>query len=267
VAIVVFLAVVAYLMGRTLYETPVYRANATVQLERGGSRAGLLGDLLQADVTATVDAELQIMRSYRVAEGAAERLVANDFLSEENRYRPLEVLLRTFQIVRHPHCRLEVDTQIPDPKESGGTYYFRFEGERSPDGVPRQLVVEHAIGENVQERTVVEDFETGKPFNAFRRRFTLNVEGDPTGRRFRLLLWNRKQIAGWIRGRVTAVEASRRTGVVNLGFNSEEPELARAVADALAESYVHDRKEQNRSEMDGAVLFLKGETERLQSRL
>ena len=89
-----FLLVFGGWLFHALSSRPGYRSFALLQIEGKRDTDGLLGELVALENALSTEAEIEIMRSRRVAHGAAERLRPSDFFGEENVYRPLEVLLR-----------------------------------------------------------------------------------------------------------------------------------------------------------------------------
>jgi len=261
----VFLAVFGGLTARALLTKPVYLSFSTLQVEDQQAAGGLLGDLKAMESGSTTVTEIEIMRSRTVALGAARKLPAGVYLVEENAYRPLEVLLGSVT-GRPVPCTITLDTSAPKPGKPTETYVFDF-------GAKALAVERHTRppgqrfgGEVLTE--VVGSFESGKPFTAFGRKFTLQVDGPaPTGRRYRATLRSLLSAAGWIRRGITVAQIGSFTGVVKLGFETETPRLARQVAVALADSYLELKGQQRRTQVEKALEFLGEEIAAVKARL
>jgi uncharacterized protein involved in exopolysaccharide biosynthesis len=122
---VVFALVFAGVVARALFATPVYRSHVLLQLDGERHRGGLLGELQALENASSTEAELEIMRSRRVAEGAVARLRCPDSLVEEHAYRPFEMLLRRVLPDRTP-CSVSVETAPLEPDRSLERYAFSF---------------------------------------------------------------------------------------------------------------------------------------------
>lgn len=250
--------------AKSLYQVPVYRSDAVVQIDTQNPTASLLGEIAAMEGSSTTDAEMEVMRSYRVAEGAAGLLRPGDLLVEENAYRPLDMLLRGLRgNGRAPH-RVRVETANLRDGEGGDT--FVFELSKGARGEPA-LRVGSVEGDGSHQWIDVEDFEPGRPFEAFGREFTVSVEGDPAGTRHLLPLRPRQQTALWIQDNVAVTEVGRRTGIVNIGFQAETPDIARVVADALAQSYLAYKQEVKETQAEKAIRFLETELGRVREKL
>lgn len=259
-ASVVFCAIVA----KTLYQPPVYRSEAVVQIDTQNPTASLLGEIAAMESASTTDAEMEVMRSYRVAEGAAKLLRPGDLLIEENAYRPFEVLVRSLRGAPLPRCRLTVDTPPVSRGGGGDTFVFEFSKDAA-GGLGLRVGDEGEDGKVAWEP--VAGFRSGEPFRVLGRSFTVTVEGDPTGRRFLLPVRPLQQTALWIQDNVVVTEVGRRTGIVNIGFHAESPDVARVVADALAQSYLAYKQEVKETQAEKAISFLADEISRVKGKL
>ena len=72
-ATLVALLVLGLFVVWTLYATPVYQTAATIQLSEKGAEQQVLADLSSVETASSVETEMQVMRSFKVAEGATER--------------------------------------------------------------------------------------------------------------------------------------------------------------------------------------------------
>ena len=254
--LIVCLLIGAGYLVRTLFLPSAYRSHALIHIETN-EMGGLLGELRALEPGSSAETEMEIMRSFRVAEATFNRLTPNDFLQEENAYRPLEALAR--RLSDAPHGALSVQTARLDTGAPPETYVFDFNDDR--------LQVEHRVGDGKPKRTTVAGFTLGEPFTVGGRTLVLRSKGHYRDRRFRLDLRGALDGARWIRERVRVVEVGRRTGVVRLEFEASSPALSRAVAAALADSYLELKQSQRREKLVNALAFLEQQTGRVRERL
>ena len=233
VALVPFLLIIGGSLALTLLATPVYKAEALVEIDSEGNGAGLLGDLQMLEGKAKVEAEMEIMRSRKIARDAAARLVGEgrsaDFLVEVNAYRPLEVLIAAVR-GSPPRCDVEVEAPALPEGKSPETYLFRFvpAAEEGRLGVEIEKIRKSRFGSDREMQRI--DVTSGESFRVFDRRFRLTVDGDPVGREYQITLRNREDLANWLRAHTTVAELGRNTGIVALGFKAETPRMAQADA-------------------------------------
>jgi len=258
-AFIPFALILAGSVGLTLFATPVYTAEAMVEIDTQSGGQGLVQELQFVDTAAQVETEMEIMRSRMVAERAADALQArglSDFLRETNEYRPLEVMLRAVGYGRE-ECAVEIRC-APAPPDAPGAETFRFRFARDHGQGRYDLDVE-----KVKERRFRREVETetvkatiGEPFTAFGRGFTLGVEGNPVGREYEITIRTKASLTDWVRGRVTVSQVRRNTGLVALGVKASTPRLAKEAAQALAQSYVDTKQAKKVDEAGRAIDFL-----------
>lgn len=258
-ALIPFLLILGGSVGFTLFATPVYTAEAMVEIDTQPAGQGLVQELQFVDATAQVETEMEIMRSRRVAERAAEALLArglSDFLREADEYRPFEVMLRAFGYGRE-ECAVEIRC-APVPPDAPGSETFRFRFARSAGEGRFTLDVEKLKERRFRTEVETEEVEitAGEPFTAFGRTFTLGVEGDPRGREYEITVRNKASLTDWVRGRISVSQVRRNTGLVALGARASTPRLAKETAEALGESYVEAKKAKKVDEAGRAIDFL-----------
>ncbi len=251
-AATVFLIVCGGLATRALLAEPVYRAAAMVQIEGKPVPGGLLGELAALESASSTEAELEIMRSRLVALGAARNLRAQDFLAERNALRPFDALLARLSGPEEA-CELRVETEEAAEDAVPVTFRFRFGG--GAGGVTLSIERE-AEGSGAPEIVSKGPFRPGSSVAAFGRAFTIDADGDPSGRCWEVTLRSPLALARWIQGRVRVEEVGLRTGVVHLGFEAATPHLAMRVANELAASYLSLKTEQKRAQAQKASAFL-----------
>ncbi len=258
-AIIPFVLILAGSVGLTLFATPVYTAEAMVEIDTQSGSQGLVQELQFVDTSAQVETEMEIMRSRRVAERAAEALQArglSDFLRETNEYRPLEVMLRAVGFGRE-ECAVEIRcAPLPPDAPASETFRFRFARARGQGryDLAVEKVKERRFRTEIDSETV--EVSKGEPFAAFGHVFTLGVDGDPLGREYEITVRTRASLTDWLRGRVTVSQVRRNTGLVALGVKASTPRLAKEAAAAVAQSYVDTKQAKKVDEAGRAIDFL-----------
>ena len=259
-AVIPFALILAGSVGLTLFATPVYTAEAMVEIDTQSGAQGFVQELQFIETAAQVETEMEIMRSRRVAERAAEMLLQrglSDFLRETNAYRPLEVLLRAVGYGR-PDCAVEIRSEPPPPGAPGAeTFLFRFARDNGGGvyALDVEKVKERRFRTEVERESV--EARAGEPFTAFGHVFSLAVEGDPVGREYEMTVRSKANLTDWVRGRISVSQVRRNTGLVALGVKASTPRLAKEAAAAIAESYVDTKRAKKVDEAGRAIDFLK----------
>ncbi|MHC4731382.1 MAG: Wzz/FepE/Etk N-terminal domain-containing protein, partial [Planctomycetota bacterium] len=292
VAMVPFVLIIGGAVTLTLLATPIYQADALVAIEGESGGASLLEGLQLSDTLAKVEAEMEIMQSRRVADGAVDLLTEmtpeklatvqknaredpefrkqfrhmSDFLVEVNHYRPLEVMLRAFGYSRRS-CGVELDCDPLPPNHASETFHFRFLGKNDVGGHTLEVAKIRKRRFGSDRETLVLEMRSGEPFTAFERKFALTVEGEPDGRLYSVTLRSREGLASWLRAHTVVSQLGRNTGIVALGCKAETPRMARAAARALARSFEKTKKGQKREDAGQAVKFLEGRVEDVKEQL
>jgi len=292
IALVPFLLIVGGAVALTLLSEPVYEASSLVAIENDQGAGGIVGELQLVDTMAKVDAEMEIMRSRRVAGGAAALLTEpteedlrpfrendeerrefvgkahrmSDFLYEVHYYRPLEVLLRAFGDTLPP-CNVELQCEPLPGRQAAEQYEFRFARSHGGDRYTLDVykIRQHRFGSERESELV--EMESGQPFHTFRRTFTLTVDGDPVGRTYGVVLRSREGILNWLQAHTFVSQLGRSTGIVALGCRAETPRLAQAAAWALAHSFHHTKQSQKREDAGRTVDFLEDRTRSVHAEL
>jgi capsular exopolysaccharide synthesis family protein len=259
-AMIPFVLILAGSVGLTLFATPIYTAEAMVEIDTQSGAQGFVQELQFVETAAQVETEMEIMRSRRVAERAAELLLQRgltDFLRETNAYRPLEVLLRAVGYGRD-ECAVEIRS-APQPPDAPGAETFLFRFARGNGGGAYALDIEKVKERRFRTEVESESVEAraGEPFTAFGHVFTLAVEGDPVGREYEITVRSKANLTDWVRGRISVSQVRRNTGLVALGVKASTPRLAKEAATALAESYVDTKRAKKVDEAGRAIDFLK----------
>jgi tyrosine-protein kinase Etk/Wzc len=292
VAMVPFVLIIGGAVTLTLLATPIYQADALVAIEGESGGASLLEGLQLSDTLAKVEAEMEIMQSRRVADGAVDLLTEmtpeklatvqknaredpefrkqfrhmSDFLVEVNHYRPLEVMLRAFGYSRRS-CGVELDCDPLPPNHASETFQFRFLGKNDVGGHTLEVAKIRNRRFGSDRETLVLEMRSGEAFTAFDRTFALTVDGELDGRLYSVTLRSRVGLANWLRAHTVVSQLGRNTGIVALGCKAETPRTAQAAARALARSFEKTKKDQKRGDATAAVDFLKDRVERVEGQL
>lgn len=259
----VFCLISGAIAVRLLLADPVYSSRAVLQIEGENQGGGVLADLKALGSPSSTETEIEIMRSRTVAMGAFALLSQSDFLHEKNAHRPLESIMRAID-PDESSCSLEIETEPLSGDIDREAYEFHFAS--APTGALVVVKLREATwifdSSEATEETVPA-FESGVPFLAHGRQFTLTtVEGDPSGRQYSFTLRSPRAGAIWIQKHLEAGEIGRQTGIVELNFEAVRPALAKAVATALARSFVALKQEHRQHQATAALAFLEKESER-----
>ncbi|MDJ0523371.1 MAG: hypothetical protein QNJ90_14970, partial [Planctomycetota bacterium] len=244
-----FLVVAGLVGAQALFARPSFESRAMIQLETGRMASDPLADVTLADPQANVDAELEVMGSFSVAERAAVLAGAGVIIQQEHAYRPWESLMRDYGEGAEP-ARLSARVIGKPMPEKSGRFDVTFDAEgqsftvKVPEGAEAWGPFEYKpdVGAQIEvlgEQIRLEPIEDSPP---------------PAGRRFVLRLQTKGQAAAFVRGMAFAEQVGTWTGIVHLGARSNDPHLAKRVADALTESYLElkqdwkDRQIRNRIE-------------------
>jgi len=288
VAVVPFVLIMGGAIAMTLLATPIYEADALVAIENQSGGASLLEGLQLSDTSAKVEAEMEIMRSRRVADGAVDLLTAmapekfadaldrerkdpdfpkqfrhmSDFLVEVNYYRPLEVMLRAFGYGRRSgSVELQCGPLPPNKAPETFQFHFRAANDRGDHTLEVFKIRERRFGSD--RESLLLEMRSGKEFEALGRWFTLTVDGDLEGRLFSVTLRSREGLASWLRAHTVVSQLGRNTGIVALGCTAETPRMAQAASRALAWSFERTKKSQKRSDAGQAADFLDERVEKV----
>ncbi|MHC4816764.1 MAG: Wzz/FepE/Etk N-terminal domain-containing protein, partial [Planctomycetota bacterium] len=192
VAVVPFVLIMGGAVAMTLLAAPIYEADALVAIENESGGASLLEGLQLSDTSAKVEAEMEIMQSRRVADGAVDLLTGmnpenladvtdterrdpsfpkqfrhmSDFLVEVNYYRPLEVMLRAFGYGRRSGS-VELRCDPLPPNQAPETFQFHFRGKSDLGGHTLEVfkIRERRFGSD--RETLLLEMASGEEFEAF----------------------------------------------------------------------------------------------------
>ena len=290
-ATVALLLVFGWIVTRALLATPIYAAAAKIHLTDAGTGTSLLGDLAEMDGPSEVQTEMEVMRSFSVALGAArivarhgaempvQRLVpdlaspwsertgspqdpprAPALAAEVHAYRPLETFLRSIRTQRPPGKPVDILTPpLPEGQPNiGFRITFNEDATQVTMGVP---------GVSAKDRPTL-PFQSGVPFDVAGHSITIRHDPeDLAGRRYDITLMSVQDAANWIhRGRfVTPI--GRNTGILQVGFRAHTPDLAQRGAQALALSYLEHRHQQRQGELGTGLKWIEAQIQRITKQL
>ncbi len=270
----VFTLIVGVILYLTLRASPRYDASAKLTIE-SSSGTGILGDLASLGKPSKVETEMEVLRSFTIARGAARILAGlpahplpgskpdaegprfyRAVVEEENAYRPWEVLLRGLGRLRDA-CPLEVQTDVPPTQPAKESFQFEF------DATGTGLRV--SGGEAGKEGTDhLEAVEWGRPFQARGRTFVVDEpSGDVTGRRYDVVAFPIEHAAERMFLGVKVNPVGRFTDVVEIVYSAPTPTEAQAGATALAQSYLELRRIRRQGDVVTSQEWLQGEIKRL----
>jgi tyrosine-protein kinase Etk/Wzc len=275
--IVVTVLAIALSVAYAMMATPVYTADALVQVEekKGASMIGALDQVsnpLFASQSPVVG-EIEIIRSRTVIGQAVERLKANVEVSVDNRMPVFGEWLSRI---------LESDEQglaiAPTQMLS-----YAWGGERLDVGrmrVPQALYGKAmllSIGEERQWRLVLEETGellvqgqgSGQLFNRLdgQFQFELGAFSARPGTVFRIVVYSLQSEIRRTLANFSATEAKRQSNLISMTYQSPDPALAASVLNTIADVYLQQNLERRSAEADKTLQFLIGELPRLREEL
>jgi len=214
IALVIFLLVFAVVAIKTFLETPIYQANVTL-------RIGLKPDTSQEVLEKrkeryySMESELQVLSSFKVAERAAQLLQFNWHLRDTSQESALQIR------------RLVVEDDISLVKlqvlEGGRFKIF------------------------TDSLVLLENGRSGIPF-ADKIKGLIELRAAEPGNVYEMVRITSDQAAGMISQGVSAYPMGDLTSMIGLSVERPDPKTARDVANAIAEAYVNQDREQKLKE-------------------
>ncbi len=249
-ALIAGLLVIAGFFVWTLYSDSVYETSATIQLQENDAEQRVLAELSSIEAPSSIETEMEVMRSYRVAEGAArdERTGLTTVALEKDAYRPLASVARRLG-QRGPPAHIRVRTKDQEPARTR-RFEFRFD-----DAGTTVTVISLDAEDDPGVR--VEGFAPGQRFEVAGHEFTVEVVSLPyAGRTFEVHVRTVADAARWLQEGQTIDLVGDRTGIARVAFAAGAPYVARDGANALALSYLERRKERRLSDLESTERFL-----------
>lgn len=259
-------------------KAPVYRASATLLLEREGTAGGILGDLAAITSAPAAVSEMEILRSRTLARevvapgelpdpvpaGPAERRrLGLTTLVSEDALRPLPHFLGRFlgaEGTAGPRPRLRARYHAAPTVPRAPDLRVRFLapdrariaacGPLSPlcgGGTP--LEVRFRPGEALDLGAAGRDEYAGL-------RLELFPEGELTGRTYTIRAFSPEDAVEYVMRRTRVAETERNSGVMRLSFDDADPDRAAEIASALCLNYLDRNLAQGERRASKTVEFI-----------
>ncbi len=242
-----------------MFSTPVYQANAMLQVESGSTSVPGFDDVGGTfESTSAAVTEIELLKSRNIIGEAVDSLKLD-----------VIVLPKLFPLIGNKFYRSFIPSQdgdIAKPRFSAKSYawggesvdVFRFDVPTSAIGQAFTLVAQtdkaflllNTNGEKILEGRVGELITSGG-FNLTIR--SLNARA---GTEFLLMRRDRLSTILELQQSIQAEEEIKSSGIVNLYFNSTSPLLAKTILDAVSSIYVRRNVERNSAEAQKSLEFL-----------
>jgi len=230
----VFAAIFCGVVIYTYAMKPIYEASATLHIKEEQSRGPLLGGMV-FDAGASIDAELEILKSRAMAEKVVKRLHLDWRISD--RSEGLKFKLLDFSSTDpNPSCRIEV----------------------TAPGLYRILDAEGRVVGNGQSGVLWQ----GKNMIVF----LTGLSGRP-GDSFRLRQLPLDDVAESLRRGFRAMEVGARTSIIKISYNSTDPLEAQELVNTLAEAYLDRAIAYKTEEASRTVNFIEEQLKGLRGEL
>ncbi|AWB32905.1 polysaccharide biosynthesis tyrosine autokinase [Orrella marina] len=275
--IIVTLIAGALSLGYAIIATPIYTADALIQIEekKGSSLFSGLGDGATSlfAPTSPIVGEIEIIRSRSVIGQAVESLNANVDVSVQNRIPVIGEWL----------------SRVLDKDENGlvipmtDALQFAWGGEklqvnniRVPDHLyGKALLLE--IGEGRSWALSVEETGelllkgqgSGQQLSALNGQFQIELgpfQARP-GTVFRVVVLSLQNEIRRATGGLSVAESGRQSSLIRMTYESPDPQYAALMLNTIADAYLRQNLERRSAEAEKTLQFLKGELPRLREQL
>ncbi|HTF88255.1 MAG TPA: polysaccharide biosynthesis tyrosine autokinase [Planctomycetota bacterium] len=265
--IVVCVATLGASMFWLASKPPVYRANATLILESGRSKGGVLGELAALTSAPEASSEMELLRA-RTTAAETVRAAANDSANEVARhldlttvvedlgYRPLREIAAGWtggirSIDRNARLHARIEPGVPIRSERCLSVEF--------DGAQQVTIQEvGSLGRSLSfgapkvEATLV----AGKAIAYRDLLLHLEPEGDLSGTSFLIHGLSDARAIERVLGATRVSETERNSGVIELLFDDCDPERAAQTANALCQNYLDRNKSRGEKRARQTVDFI-----------
>ncbi|HEX8907329.1 MAG TPA: GumC family protein, partial [Longimicrobiaceae bacterium] len=240
----VWLAVVAATVALTKMQAPVYTSLATMRIEDPRDRTRILSDMfpLGGGRGQSIETEMLVLGSRQIAEAVVDSL-------------QMQV-----QVLEPKRARATLFSQVVAPRTATpGEYELRWDGRRSA------YTVNAGDGTRgpVPPRAV-----PGVPFRLGGVTLTLRPElrtAHPD--RISLVVQSFRAAVGGVQGSLVVARVNRDADIVSLRYQSSDPDLAAAVPNAVAQSFIGYKTRSSKSESHSTVEFLRTQVANYESQL
>ncbi|MCH2101932.1 MAG: hypothetical protein MK209_08440 [Planctomycetes bacterium] len=251
---------------------PTFRAEARLLLKESAATSGILGELASISQAPPAAAEIEVIRSRKLANAVAAPPTAVDVpdwatglglglttvVDDLDSYWPASTLRRRL-------------LGAPSPK---GSLVVHLEGEPKHSALQEITVkfvtdnqIELAIGNLFGRKAKTFDLAPGKPIRFLNQTLYFEPSQGLQGRTFRLQWKTRRATIESLISRLGISETQRGSGVLRVAYTDTDPHRAASVVNALARAYIaynRDRLTQNAS---ATVNFTESEVERIKVEL
>jgi len=230
-------ALMALTALHTRTQAPVYEGGATLRIDDPRKSKGPLGDIFPGVGMGgqTIETEMLVLGSRQIAEAVVDSLALQVHVTAPQRTRS-----SLFSLVQAPRTAI---AGVYELKWNGERKAFRVEDETKDGGgtLPREVV-------------------PGRPFTL--RGVTLALRPELAAsppERIRLVVQSFRGATADLQGAMVIARPNRDATIVSLRYKSTDPELAAAVPNAAAESFVNYKTVNTKSESRSTVEFLRGQ--------
>ena len=251
---------------------PTFRAEARLLLEESSAATGILGELASISQAPPAAAEIEVIRSRKLANAVVAPPDAADIpewaaglglglttvIDDLDRYWPASTLRRRLLGGSNPR----------------GSLVVRLDGE--PDySAPQEITVKFIADDQIE-------LVMGGMLNRKAERFSL-IPGEPIrylnqdlyfepseglqGRTFRLQWQNRRTITESLISRLGVSETQRGSGVLRVSYSDTDPHRAANVVNTLARVYIAYNRDRLTRNASATVTFIEAEVDRIKAEL
>ena len=264
-------------LGYAIIATPVYTADALIQVEqrKSSSLAGVLEQFADpmGAATSPVVSEIEIIRSRSVLGQTVEMLKANVAITVENRVPLLGSWLS--RVLKADENGLVIPP-IDFLSYAWGGERLLIDRIRVPDYLHgKKLLLE--IGDDRRWRLTEEDTEellasgqgSGQQISAMNDQFYMELGPflARPGTVFSITVYSVNSVIGNLRNALTASEVGRQTNLIKLTYENTDPQDAALMLNAIADVYLRQNLDRRSAEAEKTLQFLTGELPRLRLQL
>jgi capsular exopolysaccharide synthesis family protein len=243
---------------------PVYRAEATLMLEKSEHSDGVLGDLARLTAAPAAAAEIAVLESRTLAEATVSDPRGGGLAAfEQAAIEPhLGLSTRVEDLGLAPLAGLW--SRLSGRIEPEGHLRARFEDLRgeAPEALELRVTapgrVELSQGGLMAEWQAF-DFVPGMPFEACGALLTLEPVGEVLGKRFRLERQTAADAVRRLMGNTRVVETQRNSGVLAVTVSDSHPLRAAAAANAICANYFRQVVQKGRDRASTTVEFIESQ--------
>ncbi|WP_165310704.1 polysaccharide biosynthesis tyrosine autokinase [Vibrio ziniensis] len=225
-----------------LLSTPIYKADALIQIEQKGSGisslvGGDMGELFSSDSTANT--EIEIIRSRMILGGTVDKFNLTTVVTPD--YMP--IIGKGLARLSGQVSLLEVSRfELP---ESAKQFDFRiivinqdsYQLVRQDD----KVILEGKVGELVQQG----DYAI----------FVSGMDAEPESE-FSIVKRNELDAINWLKDNLSISERGKQTGIVELSFTGENQSQIKAILDNISQDYFLQNVKRNSAEAEKSLEFL-----------